>query len=146
MYTASEIIKQTAGRKYTVRRDCDEWKSFAKQQYALHGYACTLCKRGNTQLNVHHWAYDSNRDPWDYRDDEVTVLCRDCHQTLHEHLNSFRIYVFSQMSVSGFRILNGSLAAGFKAYGADKTILAIKGLVCNPRSVELFSKEGMDAK
>lgn len=145
MYTASEIIKQTAGRQYTRRRDCPEWKEFARRQYEKHNFSCNLCKRGNTELNVHHWAYDSNREPWEYNDTEVTVLCRSCHKDLHEQLQNFRLYVFQQLNGEAFKVLNGSLATAFKIYGTAKTVLAIKGLVENPRSVEAFAKEGANA-
>jgi 5-methylcytosine-specific restriction endonuclease McrA len=38
-------------------------------------------------LEVHHKRYIKGLEPWDYKDDDLAVLCRGCHQTYHDNKN-----------------------------------------------------------
>jgi 5-methylcytosine-specific restriction endonuclease McrA len=48
------------------------------------GWRCTRCHNENKQLHVHHRQYIYGRMPWEYSDDELVVLCDDCHGLEHE--------------------------------------------------------------
>ncbi|MCG3166810.1 MAG: hypothetical protein POELPBGB_02593 [Bacteroidia bacterium] len=36
-----------------------------------------------TILHVHHKCYYINREPWDYKDEELTTVCQNCHKNIH---------------------------------------------------------------
>lgn len=49
------------------------------------GPQCEDCGEdtGNRPLHVHHRAYIAGREPWQYRDDDLRLLCDECHDRLH---------------------------------------------------------------
>jgi len=61
----------------------DEWKKKAEEAKAKAGNRCQFCNRSRVeiQLEAHHRTYEhlGNEQPGD-----ITVLCRNCHQTQHE--------------------------------------------------------------
>ena len=61
----------------------EEWRVKAEEAKALAGNRCQFCNRsrGEIQLEAHHRTYErlGNEQPGD-----ITVLCRNCHQTQHE--------------------------------------------------------------
>ena len=42
-------------------------------------FACTMCGDSESELQVHHKEYHSNAQPWDYSDEDLCTLCRECH-------------------------------------------------------------------
>lgn len=60
-----------------------EWKECREKILARDNYTCKNC--GSTKyLNVHHKFYRSGCMPWEYEDDCLITLCKDCH--LKEHM------------------------------------------------------------
>lgn len=43
------------------------------------GWKCEACGEAEKQLNVHHKLYVRGRKVWEYEDDELRALCKDCH-------------------------------------------------------------------
>lgn len=43
-------------------------------------FTCQRCGDKTNTLDVHHRHYLQNRDPWDYPDQLLVLLCRDCHK------------------------------------------------------------------
>lgn len=55
------------------------WKHKSEQIKSRDGNACVDC--GSSQrLEVHHCYYVAKRMAWDYPDDSLITLCRECHQ------------------------------------------------------------------
>lgn len=46
-------------------------------------WSCELCRDSKSPLHVHHLEYKQSREPWEYEDDELVVLCDECHKTVH---------------------------------------------------------------
>lgn len=46
-------------------------------------WKCRCCTDDLKMLVVHHLVYYSNRDPWEYEDDELITFCEDCHEYEH---------------------------------------------------------------
>jgi hypothetical protein len=65
------------------------WKGKRNSILKRDGFACVNCK-GTEDLQVHHRQYhfkvQENRfkDPWDYTDDLLVSLCRNCNSTGHQ--------------------------------------------------------------
>lgn len=57
-----------------------------------------------TNLEIHHKYYILNRFPWEYNNDALITVCRDCHQKIH---NNNRIYVWDEKMLNK-KILNKS--------------------------------------
>lgn len=47
-------------------------------------WQCEACRETDTTLHVHHKHYVQGREPWDYEDDQLAVLCENCHSSRHE--------------------------------------------------------------
>jgi len=47
-------------------------------------FSCELCGDSTSTLNVHHKEYFKNREPWDYQKEQLSCLCEECHESLHE--------------------------------------------------------------
>lgn len=46
-------------------------------------YTCQKCG-AKSHLNVHHKHYESGKLAWEYPDDVLVTLCRDCHENEHD--------------------------------------------------------------
>lgn len=58
------------------------WKRKREEKVRAAGRRCQLCNRDSVSLNVHHRTYERLGEELD---EDLTVLCRDCHSTFHEH-------------------------------------------------------------
>ena len=43
-------------------------------------FTCQECKNTEKTLHVHHKQYEKGKDPWDYLDENLITLCKDCHE------------------------------------------------------------------
>jgi len=48
------------------------------------GWACEFCGAEGSTLHVHHKHYVQGRNPWEYDDTQLAVLCEDCHSVRHD--------------------------------------------------------------
>lgn len=78
------------------------------------GFKCQACGSGEKTLNVHHKQYVTNRDIWDYKDDQYATLCEDCHEMIHE---SFDILNDVIGSVDNRKISRKAMAAFLAGWG-----------------------------
>lgn len=63
----------------------DEWR--AKRKHIIHRdkMQCRMCGNQKTsELEVHHRYYVYNTSPWNYPDEALITLCKDCHTLIHE--------------------------------------------------------------
>lgn len=56
-------------------------------------FVCIICMCDNyeRQLEVHHTIYLPDRKAWEYSDLYLVTLCRDCHQSEHDHNNTEKL-------------------------------------------------------
>lgn len=137
MKTASDIIK---GSKYGEKLNSEQWREFSKDTKERRGNYCQSCKRGNVELHVHHIFYDSTREPWQYQDKELAVLCKQCHFELHEQLQKFRKFVFGKMTPRVAQVINGALAVALENYEPLVFAHALAEFVGNPSLVQRYAK------
>jgi len=78
------------------------------------GFKCQACGSSEKMLNVHHKQYVTNRDIWDYKDDQYATLCEDCHEMIHE---SFDILNDVIGSVDNRKISRKAMAAFLAGWG-----------------------------
>jgi len=142
--SVSQILR---GSKYGEKLNTDEWRSFSSGIRRRQGNFCNSCKRADIVLNVHHIFYESDREPWEYDDDEVIVLCAQCHHQIHEQLKKFRKFVFGKMTPQAFQVLNGALAVAFEKYDGLVFAHALAEFVCAPTLIQRYAEAwGMTAE
>jgi hypothetical protein len=75
---AAQLYKM--GAKYMEQ---EEWQVRRVQALTRAGYKCQACSRRDTTLDVHHNSYENYGNE---RPQDLIVLCRPCHQRLHDDL------------------------------------------------------------
>ena len=70
-----------------------EWKAKRDDVAAKRGHSCEDCGRAKWQrpLEVHHRYYRYTWMPWEYPDQALVVLCRECHEARH-HLKKIPVF------------------------------------------------------
>jgi hypothetical protein len=68
-------------QRYSDKLKTWEWEEFRERQLELAEHMCWVCGTRD-RLNVHHLTYHSG-EPWEYSDDQVRVLCEECHRAIH---------------------------------------------------------------
>lgn len=76
-------------------------------------FTCQACGDKESQLNVHHFSYDPNKNYWEYEDWQLITLCEKCHSKEHNYfkkeinvqINEIRKLGFTNMEI--FRALIG---------------------------------------
>lgn len=71
-------------------------------------WTCQRCGDATTQLEVHHTDYWEGKKPWEYPDDMLTTVCRNCHQKEQERPKHEK-YLIEALQTYGF--LAGDLLA-----------------------------------
>lgn len=60
------------------------WQRRRLERLEVARFMCECCGSGEKTLHVHHNRYIKGRLAWEYGDDDLLVLCEECHA--HEHL------------------------------------------------------------
>ena len=84
-FTAQEIkeIERRKRKEYYNRLLEDKrWKEFRLKVLSERGNKCECCG-GTDVLQIHHTFYISGKMPWEYEINDMRVLCKRCHQRIH---------------------------------------------------------------
>ena len=84
-FTEQEIkdIERRKRKEYYNRLLEDKrWKEFRLKVLSERGSRCECCG-GTDILQIHHTFYISGKMPWEYDINDMRVLCRTCHQRIH---------------------------------------------------------------
>ena len=84
-FTAQEIkeIERRKRKEYYNRLLEDRrWKEFRLKVLSERGSRCECCG-GTDVLQIHHTFYISGKMPWEYEINDMRVLCKRCHQRIH---------------------------------------------------------------
>jgi len=65
---------------YSSKLQDPRWQRKRLELFVESGWTCTECQETRKPLHVHHLIYYPGRDPWDYEDNELKVLCFECHE------------------------------------------------------------------
>ncbi len=77
-----EFSEQYKHPKWQMRRL--DYIRTVTEFYELTTPICEFCQSDNKQLHVHHLAYEKGKMIWEYPDDDLILLCDDCHKEWHE--------------------------------------------------------------
>ena len=84
-FTEQEIkdIERRKRKEYYNRLLEDRrWKEFRLKVMSERGSRCECCG-GTDILQIHHTFYISGKMPWEYDINDMRVLCKECHQRIH---------------------------------------------------------------
>ncbi len=137
MISVEQILKRTQSG-YVSKLNTDEWKEFSRRIRSQRNGACECCKQKGKETHVHHFAYNPELEPWQASDDDVALLCRECHNELHLQLQKFRRFVFRLFTPQSMRVLNGALAVGLTEYDPLTFAYAVAEMAASPGSVKRF--------
>ena len=69
-------------QSYSEQLEDIRWTAFRTFVFVVKGQKCEQC--GSTHyINLHHTKYIPGRSAWEYTCNEVQVLCRECHEKIH---------------------------------------------------------------
>ena len=82
----AQVIKEIDSHKYKeyykhLLKD-KRWKEFRLKVLSERGNRCECCG-GTDILQIHHTFYISGKMPWEYDIKDMRVLCKKCHQRIH---------------------------------------------------------------
>lgn len=78
---------------YSEKLKDPRWHEFRRRAFDFYGYQCTTCGEDSEKTDrhhVHHLRYMKGREPWEYDLRDVTILCKNCHDEVHQAENLFR--------------------------------------------------------
>ena len=70
--------------KYSDKLKNPKWQKKRLKILEDRDWACELCCDKESTLHVHHTKYDQNKEPWEYEDYRLRVLCDSCHDNEHK--------------------------------------------------------------
>ena len=78
----NEIDSQKRKEYYNRLLEDKRWKEFRLKVMSERGSICECCG-GTGVLQIHHTFYISGKMPWEYDIKDMRVLCKKCHQRIH---------------------------------------------------------------
>src|SRR5688572_14688798 len=75
-----EIIRNRYAEKLLDNR----WQQRKTSIQIRDKFQCQKCQAKNETVHVHHRHYLAGRDPWDYPDELLVLLCSNCHKKEEE--------------------------------------------------------------
>ena len=76
------MLSRDIRRSYRQKLKTDEWHQFSAEVIERKDGKCFNCE-ATEHLQVHHLVYRDGYEPWDYMDEDLRVLCVDCHEAVH---------------------------------------------------------------
>ena len=73
-------------KEYSEYLKNPKWQKKRLEILSRDNFSCVVCGNGidtDTQVHVHHLLYRKGCMPWEYEINDMRVLCRMCHQRIH---------------------------------------------------------------
>lgn len=80
------------------------WRRKASEILDRDDYTCRCCGSKVTQLHVHHLYYEKGLHVWEYDNESLVTLCKNCHGKIIPEL-------FKLSGIIAFEILSGKIDA-----------------------------------
>lgn len=78
-----------AKNSYSEKLLDPRWQQMRLRVFERDGWKCVMCGDSEKTLHAHHPVYHPRSDgPWDYEDNEIITLCKDCHSYEHDEIES----------------------------------------------------------
>ncbi len=80
-------------KSYYEKLKDPRWQKKRLEIMERSGFCCDICHDKNSTLNVHHYYYIKNYNPWDYPDNALGCLCENCHIEIQDKCNELMILI-----------------------------------------------------
>ena len=106
--------ERTGMKDYKSQYLHPKWQKRRLEMLESADYQCQSCEDTEKTLHVHHKRYIKGRDVWDYADDDLEVLCVDCHKHEHWQKDELNKMIATMCSQEVAELL--CIIAGMKSY------------------------------
>lgn len=69
------------------------WQKKRLERLEKSNWQCENCGANDNSLHVHHKLYFKNKNPWDYDDEQLEVLCDPCHKNAHNAMEAIKTII-----------------------------------------------------
>jgi hypothetical protein len=73
--------------KYSDKLRDPRWQKKRLEIMQRDEFSCQLCGDTESPLNVHHYFYEKNNEPWDYNSEDLVTVCESCHEAESREAN-----------------------------------------------------------
>ena len=103
------------------------WQKKRLEVMQAKGFACEICGNTEQMLHVHHKEYFKGNEPWEYDNKQLVVLCKHCHENLHETLDLYKwVGSFARLDGPNNRQELALMLCGYIGYPLEKIFDIIK--------------------
>lgn len=82
------------------------WQKKRLELFQAADWRCLDCGESNRTLHVHHSYYERGVKPWEYPNESLTVLCRDCHKVAQDGMTLLHREI-GKLGIIGSDVLTG---------------------------------------
>jgi len=86
---------------YSEKLKSPKWQRKRLEILERDGWKCSCCGDTETTLNVHHCYYKKDKEPWEYPNKSLIVLCEDCHKEEKENIYKYIKYLHDGLKKLG---------------------------------------------
>ena len=97
-------------KSYSDKMKDPRWQKKRLEVLDSAEWACACCQDSESTLHVHHKQYLKGREPWEYDNDQLDVLCEDCHKDVHDS-KDILLDVISRLPLDGMKWIDREKAA-----------------------------------
>ena len=90
----------TAKKTYYEKLKDPKWQKKRLEVMEFNNFSCEICGDSESPLNVHHKEYFKSVEPWEYEINQLSCLCENCHERLHDEFDILK-WVCSQAKLDG---------------------------------------------
>lgn len=84
------MTKARGNKEYAAKLRDPRWQRKRLEILERDQFCCRWCDSSEKELHVHHNFYISGLEPWDYEQEALTTVCKDCHKMLTGQLARLR--------------------------------------------------------
>lgn len=87
---------------YSLKLRDPRWQKKRLEILERDNWQCQICSDEESNLQVHHRAYDKGIEPWDHLDDALVTLCEGCHAAEFDLGYAITNRLIKTLKMSGF--------------------------------------------
>ena len=112
-------------QEYQEYLKSEHWKNLRGQKIRGKGAICEICG-SKENINIHHMEY---KNIYDIKAYQLRVLCKTCHETIHNHLKLFPLkkYCFAELQFIVKR--NREIAIFFRKADSHTSVRKLRAIL-----------------
>jgi hypothetical protein len=103
-------------KTYSEKLKDPRWQKKRLEIFQRDDFTCTFCKSKHIELQVHHKEYEYGKEPWEYENDELETLCKECHYLFTyvslDHYNAVCATIKRKFDNEGFEVVKKGVNNG----------------------------------